>query len=315
MYRELYNWFITILISIQQVYGHGRMEDPPARNAAWRYGFDVPANYDDVGLNCGGLGVQRTNGGKCGVCGDSYKGPRFHETGGKYATNIIVRHYVSGALIDIKILLSANHNGFMEFRLCPALDSNTEVTQECLNQNILHIQGFGIQYPVSQGMDLIFLRARLPYGLSCTRCVLQWRYHAGNNWGRDIETGKACLGCGSQEEFYNCADISITSKEISYSLPHQTTITQKPLLSFPFNNPVVLTSPVVSARTTTTELMKFIFPFRPTEELINQLDRNKKTLHCYPTNEALKPLLGIENWCLQLCTMNCPPTLCVCVKI
>lgn len=25
-------------------------------------GFIVPANYDDVGLNCGGLGVQKSNG-------------------------------------------------------------------------------------------------------------------------------------------------------------------------------------------------------------------------------------------------------------
>jgi hypothetical protein len=25
-------------------------------------GFDIPANYDDVGLNCGGLGVQKSNG-------------------------------------------------------------------------------------------------------------------------------------------------------------------------------------------------------------------------------------------------------------
>jgi len=25
-------------------------------------GFDVPVNYDDVGLNCGGLGVQKING-------------------------------------------------------------------------------------------------------------------------------------------------------------------------------------------------------------------------------------------------------------
>lgn len=58
------------------------MEEPPARNAAWRYGtarhegiffpgnrfslsipgFDVPVNYDDVGLNCGGLSIQRANG-------------------------------------------------------------------------------------------------------------------------------------------------------------------------------------------------------------------------------------------------------------
>lgn len=25
-------------------------------------GFDVPVNYDDVGLNCGGLSIQRANG-------------------------------------------------------------------------------------------------------------------------------------------------------------------------------------------------------------------------------------------------------------
>jgi len=72
-------------------------------------------------LNCGGLGVQKSNGmyfkykisnrfirylgGKCGICGDSYSGPRYHEAGGKFATNIIVRHYVSGALIDVKILV------------------------------------------------------------------------------------------------------------------------------------------------------------------------------------------------------------------
>ncbi len=37
MNRGILNWFITI-ISLQQIYGHGRMEDPPARNAAWRYG-------------------------------------------------------------------------------------------------------------------------------------------------------------------------------------------------------------------------------------------------------------------------------------
>jgi hypothetical protein len=46
----------------------------------------------------------------------------------------------------------------MEFRLCPVFDSNIEVTQECLNQNILHIEGYGTQYPVNEGTDLIFLR-------------------------------------------------------------------------------------------------------------------------------------------------------------
>lgn len=69
-----------IILFLQQIDAHGRMEDPPARNAAWRYGnqkcidffavedfsfrlgFNVPANYDDVGLNCGGLSIQKANG-------------------------------------------------------------------------------------------------------------------------------------------------------------------------------------------------------------------------------------------------------------
>jgi len=46
----------------------------------------------------------------------------------------------------------------MEFRLCPAFDSNFEVTQECLNQNILYIEGYGTQYPVNEGTDAIFIR-------------------------------------------------------------------------------------------------------------------------------------------------------------
>jgi hypothetical protein len=51
-------------------------------------------------------------------------------------------------------------------------------------------------------ISFLFNRAHLPNGLSCSRCVLQWRYHAGNSWGTDADTGKSCLGCGPQEEFY-----------------------------------------------------------------------------------------------------------------
>ena len=77
--RIIFIWLI-ILISLEQINAHGRMEEPPARNAAWRYGeypyeeirsfilpffllgFNVPANYDDVGLNCGGLSIQKAYG-------------------------------------------------------------------------------------------------------------------------------------------------------------------------------------------------------------------------------------------------------------
>ena len=38
--------------------------------------------------------------------------------------------------------------------------------------------------------------------------IFQWTYIAGNNWGTD-ENGEECVGCGPQEHFRACADISI----------------------------------------------------------------------------------------------------------
>lgn len=44
--------------------------------------------------------------------------------------------------------------------------------------------------------------------IECARCVLRWRYHAGNNWG--CNSPNDCgIGKGYQEEFVNCADIQI----------------------------------------------------------------------------------------------------------
>jgi hypothetical protein len=54
--------------------------------------------------------------------------------------------------------ITANHIGFMELRVCPALDSQSEVTQECLDRHLLHIEGFGYQYPVQEGMDFVLLK-------------------------------------------------------------------------------------------------------------------------------------------------------------
>lgn len=48
-------------------------------------------------------------------------------------------------------------------------------------------------------------------GLECPNCVLQWRYIAGNNWGM-CEDGTGAVGCGPQEEFRACADITVGDK-------------------------------------------------------------------------------------------------------
>ena len=68
---------------------------------------------------------------------------------------------------------------------------------------------------------IVYLLSRLPAGVSCAHCVLQWWWKVGNSWGcdQDIDpdrfgkpfTGpnKCCVGCGHQETFVNCADVKI----------------------------------------------------------------------------------------------------------
>ena len=52
------------------------------------------------------------------------------------------------------------------------------------------------------------LRYELPAGLTCTHCLLVFRYVTGRTWGR-AANGTGCLGCGHQEEFRACADVAI----------------------------------------------------------------------------------------------------------
>ena len=66
------------------------------------------------------------------------------------------------------------------------------------------------KYFLTEGTGVFSAQAVLPSGLSCSQCVLQWRYIAGNNWGV-CGDGEGRVGCGQQEEFRACADISISS--------------------------------------------------------------------------------------------------------
>ena len=66
-------------------------------------------------------------------------------------------------------------------------------------------------YP-GPGAKKFYARYRLPAGLTCKQCVLRWRYVAGNNWN-DCGNGTGSLGCGPQEEFRSCADITITEED------------------------------------------------------------------------------------------------------
>ena len=53
-------------------------------------------------------------------------------------------------------------------------------TQECLDRHVLQkADGTGSKLYIGRTMDRINIKLRLPADVTCTQCVLQWRYHAG----------------------------------------------------------------------------------------------------------------------------------------
>ena len=86
--------------------------------------------------------------------------------------------------ISVKIELTANHQGFMEFRLCAQNNPLVPASQACLDRHLLEqVGGLGTRYYPGPGNKVFQVRLELPRGLTCSQCVLQWRYVAANNWG------------------------------------------------------------------------------------------------------------------------------------
>ncbi|KAL4232934.1 hypothetical protein ACF0H5_007622 [Mactra antiquata] len=193
------------------VSGHGRLIEPPSRSSMWRFGFQTPINYDDNQLFCGGYDVQwKHNGGRCGVCGDSYNGPRENEAGGRYATGTISRHYSEGQIISVSVEVTTNHGGYFEFRLCPNNNPSRPATEACFNQYLLHQPSGETKWQLPTGTKAFPVRLVLPRGLTCSQCILQWKWNTASNWDCDVNN-RCCKGCGPQEQFYGCADVSISS--------------------------------------------------------------------------------------------------------
>ncbi|KAJ8715291.1 hypothetical protein PYW08_005272 [Mythimna loreyi] len=209
---------ITLACVVAYAHGHGRLMDPPNRGSIWRFGYNSPANYDDDGLNCGGFSHQwSVNGGKCGICGDPYDSstPRAHELGGKYGLGYIVATYAPGDLITFNVYISAYHKGFWEFRICTNPYDNT---QECFDRILLESEDGETKYYPKRGSGTYEVKYRIPSNVVCDHCVLQWKYTAGNNWGT-CKNGTQGLGCGNQENFFSCSDITIAGEASNPDIP------------------------------------------------------------------------------------------------
>jgi len=207
--------FALLLALVHGVRPHGKLIEPPSRSSMWRYGWDTPKNYDDNELFCGGFNVQHNeNGGKCGICGDNYAlpQPRENEAGGLYGNGIITRTYTMNQDITIKVQIDSNHLGYFEFNICPNNNPSKIATPECFHQYLLEqADGSGPRYTLPFRETKVYeLKYKLPTGLTCSQCVIQWRYVAGNNWNW-CGDGTGALGCGPQENFRGCSDVAINS--------------------------------------------------------------------------------------------------------
>lgn len=108
----------------------------------------------------------------------------------------------------------------MEFKICPNNDVSETVTQDCLDKYVLPMadtRSRRYHVPNKNGYQKLRIRLKLPENVKCKACVFQWMYNAGNSWGVDSVTGRGCVGCGNQEQFYGCADIAIGYDDIKIS--------------------------------------------------------------------------------------------------
>jgi len=200
---------LICLANVGEVEGHGYMSEPAGRASAWRYGFKTPPDYNDNQCYCGGFIHQKNLGMKCGVCGDAWDHPhpRPHEAGGRWGTGKITKTYKAGQTITVTAMVTTNHKGWMEWSICPTNDPKKRATPDCFRPLQLAAGG-GTKLKVTTWRKGEWTtKVKLPAGLKCSHCVMQWKYNAGNSWG--CGGGRCCTGCGPQEQFYGCADVKI----------------------------------------------------------------------------------------------------------
>jgi hypothetical protein len=191
------------------VSGHGMVLDPISRGSRWRFNSSAIRDYDDNGANCGGKDVQYSKyDGKCGICGDSYGDPRprAHENGGILGDGLIVGEYKMGSEINIILLITSNHLGYFVFDICN-LDNDPLETDDCF-QELKQLNDSERLLSTLRKDGYFNLALKLPDNLTCDHCVLRWTYVGGNYWNL-CKNGKYGLGCGPQEIFKTCSDISI----------------------------------------------------------------------------------------------------------
>ncbi|XP_076283628.1 uncharacterized protein LOC143210558 [Lasioglossum baleicum] len=99
--------------------------------------------------------------------------------------------------------------GTFTFHLCPLQSKGQLESEDCFNRHPLQLGDGTWSRKVPSSQYEFNIPVRLPGDVTCKQCVVRWTYRSGNNWG-ECDDGSHALGCGPQETFKNCADVTIS---------------------------------------------------------------------------------------------------------
>ncbi|CAF3546185.1 unnamed protein product [Adineta steineri] len=308
-------FFLQIFYSIKQIDGHGYLADPPARSSAWMFDKEFSKccrYYNHAEMSCGGAYHEWiVNRGKCSICGEAADlKPTLLGMGDEMYLGKIVRTYTQGSTIQVTVVLTANHKGSFEFRVCSVDDDPTkDATHNCLDLNLLNVTNDirvphkkiePTQYQVSDTATTVHINVTLPQNLVCKHCVFQWKYITGNSWGES--NGVACMGCGKKnEEFYGCSDIAIVG-DVESIVDSPTTTTPTTTTTTTTTTPKPTTAPAARRKCRSAITFSQVFDISGIMDEYCQL--------VCPNNCASDVTLG-NNMLYEGCVATCKK-LCIC---
>ncbi len=92
---------------------------------------------------------------------------------------MVMLHQFHKKVVQFKVVITMSHQGYMEFRLCPKNSASELATQECFDKNLLETFWGWTKVNVDRGTTTYYPLIRLPAGVTCNHCVVQWTYVAG----------------------------------------------------------------------------------------------------------------------------------------
>jgi len=268
-----------------KVGAHGYSKSPRSRNfVAKQDGKWSGGTANDPQIETCHHCLNRESGGGCGYTGNhDYNDPR-NALGGPMPVNI-QETFVRGQEFDFSAVLTAHHKGHFEYKACP-IQPGGKATQECFDnhklefvKDLLYNAPKDPNYPerayiplsgdstVKDGSNYLYThRYKLPNDLIGELVLIQWHYVTANSclpegyndydWPLGWYPGSLSTcgyplpadGNGTPEQFWNCAEVKITSGSSPVAPPVSTPIAVPTLSPVPPTPaPVLPTSAPVSS--------------------------------------------------------------------